>query len=130
MASSEEEYSLSRISFPNDYPALTEILISSFKDNPYYYLTYVDASEGKINAYLASLIKFDQEGKGVQTIKIVHNQTKTIVAFATWLLGPKPQNETPERPAGADFRFLDDIKKKINQVTKATYDEHTDWSKF
>jgi hypothetical protein len=129
MASSEQ-YILSSIT-SSDYSDLAEIAILSFIDNPLYFLTYSsDVSREEIKAYLlASIIKFPQEGKEVQTIKVVHDQT--IVAFATWLLGPKPQNETPKRPAGADFRFLDDIKKKkINQVTKATYNKDTDWSKF
>jgi hypothetical protein len=126
---SSEQYILSSIT-SSDYSDLAEIAILSFIDNPLYFLTYPsDVSREEIKAYLlGSIIKFPQEGKEVQTMKVVHDQT--IVAFATWLLGPKPQNETPERPAGADFRFLDDIKKKINQVTKATYYKDTDWSKF
>jgi hypothetical protein len=56
----------------------------------------------------------------------MYNQT--IVAFTTWLLRPKPQNKTLKQPANADFRFLINIKKKkkINQVTKATYNKDID----
>ena len=124
-----KEYSLSCIIIPNNYLALTNILISSFKNNPYYFLTYLGVPEEISKAYhLATLIKFDEES--VQTIKVVHNQTKTIVAFATWFIGPKPQNKTPNPPDGSTFAFLNDIKKRVGQVANGIYNEDTDWSKF
>ena len=127
MASSEQ-YILSPIT-PNDYPDLADISRLSFKQNPLYSLTYPSSvSDEKIRAYLLGMIKFQQEGKEVQTIKVVDDQT--IVGFATWFLGPKQQDEMPERPAGADFRFLDDLKEKMKQVADGIYNEDTHYSKF
>ena len=128
MASSEQ-YVLSSIT-SDDYPELAEISILSFQDNPLYYLTYpYSVSHKEIKSYLLrSMIKFDQEGHEVQTIKVMSNQV--IVGFATWLLGPKLQNGKLERPTGANFKFLDGLKEKINQDAQKTYNRYTDFSKF
>ena len=127
MASSEP-YILSLIT-PEDYLELAEISRLSFEANPLYSLTYPPGvSHEKIRAYLLGMIKFRQEGRNVKTIKAAHKQT--IIGFATWFLGPKPQDEMPERPAGADFSFLDDLKEKMKQAADGIYNEDTDYSRF
>lgn len=88
-----------------------------------------DVSHEEIVQYmLDSKIRFTEEGKDVQTIKVVDNQTpdKQVVGFASWFLGPRPRNREPQRPNGANFKFLEDFRRKMNPISKRIYDEEKD----
>lgn len=131
--SPHDRYTLSPIT-PDDYPALANVAILAFMRNPLHYMTYPpDVSHDEIVQYtLETKIKFVEEGKDVQTIKVVDNQTpdKQIVGFATWLFGPRRRNHEPQRPTGANFKFLDDFRRKLNPVSKRIYDEEKDIGEF
>jgi len=88
-----------------------------------------DVSHEEIVRYtLDTKIKFAEEGKDVQTVKVVDNQTldKQIVGFASWFLGPKPRNREPHRPDGANFKFLEDFRRKMSPISKRIYDDDKD----
>jgi hypothetical protein len=84
--------------------------------NPLHYLTYPpDVSHEAIVQYtLESKIKFAEEGREVQTIKVVDNQTpdKQIVGFATWFMGPMRRSHEPQRP-WSRFQVLGGFQEEI-----------------
>jgi hypothetical protein len=126
---SYDRYTLFPIT-PDDYLTLANIFILAFMRNPLHYMTYPpDVSHEEIVQYtLETKIKFVEEGKEVLMIKVVDNQTpdRQIVGFATWLMGPKPRNREPQRPGGANFKFLEDFMRKLNPISKRVYDEEKD----
>jgi hypothetical protein len=128
-----DRYTLSPIT-PEDYATLANISILAFMRNPFHYMTYPpNVSHEEIVQYtMDSKIKFAEEGKDVQTIKVVDNQTpdKQVVGFASWFLGPRPRNREPHRPEGANFKFLEDFRRKMNPVVKRIYDEEKDIGEF
>lgn len=128
-----DRYTLSPIA-ADDYPTLANISILAIMRNPLHYMTYPpDVSHDEIVQYtLDAKIKFAEEGKEVQTIKVVDNQTpdKQIVGFATWFLGPRPKNREPQRPEGANFRFLEDFKRKMKPASQQIYDDERDIGEF
>ena len=124
-----DRYTISPITH-DDYPALANIAILAFMRNPLHYLTYPpDVSYEAIVQYtIESNIKFVEEGKEVQTIKVVDNQTteNQIVGFATWYMGPRRRTREPQRPVGANFKFLDDFRRKSSPHRKRCYDDEKD----
>jgi hypothetical protein len=92
-----------------------------------------DVSYEQIVQYLIDAkIKFAGEGKEVQTIKVVDNQTpdQQIVGFAIWFMGPRPNNHEPPRPGGANFKFLEDFRRKMDPIQKRIYDSEKDIGEF
>jgi hypothetical protein len=123
---SHDRYTLSPIT-PEDYPTLANISVLAFMRNPFHYMTYPpNVSHEEIIQYtIDSKIRFAEEGKDVQTIKVVDNQTpdKQVVGFASWFLGPRLRNREPSRPEGANFKFLEDFRRKMSPIQKRIYDE-------
>jgi GNAT superfamily N-acetyltransferase len=129
----QERYSLSPIT-PDDYPTLANIAVLSFMRNPFHYMTYPpNVSHDEIVQYtIDSKIRFAEEGRDVQTLKVVDNQTpdRQVVGFASWFLGPRPRSREPRRPEGANFKFLEDYRRKSNAGVKRIYDEEKDVGEF
>ncbi len=126
-----EQYTLFT-STHNDDVELARISILSFQHNPLHYLTYPNCDLSQVIDYhFKSMIMFKQEEK-VETIEVLEDSMfgKRIVAFAILFLGPKPPKKELKPPSGADFKFLDEVKKQTGPYVGAIYQDTTDISQF
>jgi len=127
-----DRYTLSPIA-PEDYHTLANISILAFMRNPSHYMTYSPnvLHEEIVQYTIDSKIKYAEEGRDVMTVKVVDNQTpdKQVVGFASWFLGPRPRSREPRRPDGANFKYLEDFRRKATPIVKRIYEDEKDVGK-
>jgi hypothetical protein len=111
----------------DDYNAITKLAIDFFTHNPFHHVTFpLCVPYDEISACRrASKIEYPQEGKEIQTLKIVDTATGKIlvVAFAIWKLEPTEALREPQRPSGSDFRFIEDFRKRFAAMAEKLYDK-------
>lgn len=110
-----------------NYPTLTRISLAALAGNPLFELMYPStvSPKGLFAYHRETKIELPDEGKTVQSIKVVDNEDGEIVKFASWYFDQ--QWKRRNRPLdGSDLKFANELGQQIGPKVQQQFNREND----